>query len=201
MACTLTWWQSGLLAMNSESNTVARSELRSFSDRPLLHYFLAIIITSIAANFFFSFRIYECLRSGNNYECTYDLSAPVFSGATPPDLPWVLRTTTLISVYGSLFWILSFVILCAPVYALSHYVGLRCTVHRNVVGIVFWIGAWTLAFLSLPILLFALFGFGPRSALWTVYLFESYWFVIPGLFCGIVYCALAFLHRVKTVES
>jgi hypothetical protein len=187
-------------AMNSESNTVARSELRSFSDRPLLHYFLAIIITSIAANFFFSFRIYECLRSGNNYECTYDLSAPVFSGLSPPDVPSVLRGTALISVYGSLFWILSFVILCAPVYALANYVGLRCALHRNVVGVVFWIGAWTLAFSS-PFLIGALFRFGPGHASWTVYLFESSVFVMPGLFCGIVYCALAFLHRVKTVES
>lgn len=187
--------------MNSESNTVARSELRLFSERPVLHYFLAIIITSIAASFFFSFRIYGCLSSGNAYDCRYDLSAPVFSGLSPPDLLSVLRTTTLMSAYGGLFSILSFLVLCAPVYVLAHYVGLRCALYRNIVGIVFWIGAWTLAFLSSPILIVALFGFGPGHASWTVYLFESYLFVMHGLFCGIVYCALAFLHRDKTVES
>jgi hypothetical protein len=172
--------------MNLESNTFARSASRLFSDRPLLHYFLAIIITSIAASFFFSFRIYECLHSGNDYECKYDLSQPVFSGASPPDVLWVLRTTALISALTGLFRILCFLIVCAPVYALAYYVGLRCAVHRNVVGVGFWIVAWTLAFLSLSIFLTGI---------------VDYLIVMHGLFCGIVYCALAFLHRDKTVES
>src|ERR1700712_3584532 len=109
--------------MNSESNTAARSELRRFSYRPVLHYCLAISTTCITAAFFFSFRIYGCLRSGNSYDCAYDLSQPVFSGASPPDVLSALRGTMLFSAFGCLFSFVSFVTLCAPVYALAHYVG------------------------------------------------------------------------------
>jgi hypothetical protein len=50
----------------------------------------------------------------------------------------------------------------------------------------FAIAVWTLAFLSLSIFLVGTM---------------DYFFAMCGLFCGIVYCALAFLHRDKTVEG
>jgi hypothetical protein len=190
--------------MNSESNTVARSASRLFSDRALLHYFLAIIITSIAASLFLSFRTYECLHSGNDYDCKYSPDSPAMvaaRGAGPPDVLWVLRTTALISTFHGLFSILSFFILCAPIYAIAYYAGRRCAVRRNIVGIAFWIAAWTLAFLSLPILLGIRALFDPGHTSWAADLSGSYFFAMCGLFCGIVYCALAFLHRDKTVES
>jgi hypothetical protein len=178
-------------AMNSENNIATRSELRSFSDRPVLHYFLAIGITSIAAEFFFAFRTYECLYSGNDWSCTYDPDSPAMTGRDSyiPNVPSILLSTALISVYIGLFRILFSIVICAPVYALAYYVGLRCAVHRNVAGIAFWIGAWSLAFLSFFSLLV---GIGA---------FKNYLAIMHGLFCGIVYCALAFLHRDKTVEG
>jgi hypothetical protein len=97
--------------MNLESNTVARSASRLFSDRPLLHYFLAIIITSIALSLFLSFRAYECLHSGNEYDCKYSPDSPAMVAARaagPPDVLWVLRTTALISTLHGLFLILLF---------------------------------------------------------------------------------------------
>jgi hypothetical protein len=181
--------------MNPENTSTARSELRLFSDRPVLHYFLAMSITCIAANFFFSFRIYGCLKSGNSYDCAYDPDAPVLRGISRPDVWSALSGTLFFSAFGFLFWLLNFLILCAPVYALAHYVSRRCAVHRNVAGTAFWIGAWILAFLSAPIFIFALSGSYPSRTSWTVYLSESTMFVMVGLFCGIVYCALAFLHR------
>jgi hypothetical protein len=187
--------------MNSESNTVARSASRLFSDRPLLHYFLAILITSIAASLFFSFGAYECLQSRNDYDCKYSPDSPAMiaaRGAGPPDVLWVLRTTALISTFTGLFRILFFLIMCAPIYAIAYYAGRRCAVRRNIVGIAFWIAAWTLAFLSLPILI-AIDALLNRGH--TLNLSESYLFITHGLFCGIVYCALAFLHRDKTVEG
>jgi hypothetical protein len=45
----------------------------------------------------------------------------------------------------------------------------------------------------------ALFDPGHRS--WAVDLSQSYLFVLQGLFCGIVYSALAFFHRDKIVAS
>jgi hypothetical protein len=106
--------------------------------------------------------------------------------AGPPDVLWVLRTTALISTLHGLFLIPLFLISCAPIYAVAYYAGRRCAVRRNIVGIAFWIAAWTLAFLSLSIFLVGTM---------------DYFFAMCGLFCGIVYCALAFLHRDKTVEG
>lgn len=187
--------------MNSESKTVARSASHLFSDRPLLHYFLAIIITSIALSLFLSFRTYECLHSGNDYDCKYSPDSPAMvasRAAGPPDVLWVLRTTALISTFHVMFLIVSFLILCAPFYTIAYYAGRRCAVRRNIFGIAFWIAAWALAFLSLPILIAI---DAPLNRGHTPNVFEIYPFVILGLFCGIVYCALAFRHRDKTVES
>jgi hypothetical protein len=182
---------------------MARHDLR-FSDLPMLHYYFTITILA-AAHFVFSFfRIYGCLSSGNDYDCKYDPDSPAMiasRAAGKPDFVSVLGSTTFISVTTDLFLFVNVLIWGIPVFALAYYVGRCCGVHRNSVGVVFWIAAWTFAFLSFPILSMIRepSNLGHRS--WIVYLSDTYPFAMIGLFCGIVYCALAFLHRDKTAES
>jgi hypothetical protein len=183
--------------MNSGSRDGMRDQ---FSNRPMLHYFLAISLTSIVAAFIFSFRTYDCLNSGNTYDCSYDPGSPamVGGGLSAPNIFLILRTTFLISSLSCLASVVFFLVANIPIYSLAWYVGRRYRIRRNILGFAYWIAAWTIAFLTVPILggIRNLFDAGHVS--WSVDLFFVLEFTIAGLFCGIAYCALAFLQSDQT---
>ena len=179
--------------MNSGSSDGMRDQ---FSNRPMLHYFLAISLTSIVAAFILSFRTYDCLNSGNAYDCRYDPGSPamVGGGLGAPNILSILHTTLLISSLSCLFSVAFFLVANVPIYSLAWHLGRRYRIRRNILGFAYWIAAWTLAFLTVPILegIRSLFDAGHVS--WSVVLE----FTIAGLFCGIAYCALAFLQSDQT---
>ena len=82
-----------------------------------------------------------------------------------------------------------------PIYALACYIGIRCGVRRNIVGVCFWIGAWMLASIELPIMIAAAALFDPGHVSWGADLVQSSFFAFEGLLYGTVYCILAFLRR------
>jgi hypothetical protein len=171
-----------------------------FSSRPMLHYFLAISLTSIVVAFVLSFRTYNCLHSGNTYNCSYDPGSPavVGSGASDPNIFSILRATLLISSLSCLASVVIFLVANIPIYSLAWYVSGRYRIRRNILGIAFWIATWILSFLTLPILsgIQSLFDVGHVS--WFADLLVLLEFSIAGIFCGIAYCALAFLHSDQT---
>lgn len=172
-----------------------------FSNRPMLHYFLAISLTSIVAAFALAFRTYDCLNSGNAYDCSYDPGSPamVGSGVSAPNIFSILRATLLISSLSCLASVVFFLVANIPIYSLAWYVGRRYRVRRNILGIGFWIAAWTFAFLTLPILTGIQNLFDHVSL--SVDLFLVLEFSVAGLFCGIAYCALAFLQSDQNVAG
>jgi hypothetical protein len=70
----------------------------------------------------------------------------------------------------------------------------RYGVHKNVAGCVFWICAWILAVLTIPIVagVYDLFDLGrvPSAAQVVIFLWQ-------GFICGVAYCVLAFVHRAR----
>jgi hypothetical protein len=182
--------------MGSNSAIEAPSEPQRFSDHPLLHYFMAICITVFAEYFFAAHQIYGCLSSGNDWECTYDVTAIGGEGANASQT-FLILDSLLLAALSALIVLLIFLVSCAPIYALAWHVGRRCGVHRNFPGLLFWTGAWTLASLSLPIAIEAAALFDPGHRSWTADLTTGLWFAIAGLFCGTAFCLLAFLHRVR----
>jgi hypothetical protein len=184
--------------MNSGSRDGMRDQ---FSNRPTLHYFLAISITSIVAAFILSFRTFDCLNSGNTYDCEYEPGSPAMTvfAVGAPDLFRTLSTTALISIVWGLILCVALLVTNIPIYALTHYASRRYRVRRNVLGCAFWIAAWTLALLTGLILgeIRDLFDAGHVSW-WSADLFFVLEFGIAGLFCGIAYCALAFLQSGQT---
>jgi hypothetical protein len=166
----------------------------------MLHYFLAISITSIMLAFVLSFRTYECLNSGNAYDCSYEPDSPAMigGGVSAPNLFLVLRTTALISICSGLISVVFLLITNIPIYSLARYVSRHYRIRRNISGIVFWIAAWILAFLTLPILAGIRGLFDPGYVSGGVDLVFDLEFGIAGFFCGIAYCALAFLHQDRT---
>jgi hypothetical protein len=174
-----------------------------FSDRPILHYILAIGITSIMVAFVLSFRTYDCLNSGNTYDCSYDPDSPAMIGSagSTPNLFLVLRATTLISICLGLISEVCLLITNIPVYALARYVSRLYRIRRNISGVAFWIAAWILAFLTLPILAETRDLFDPGHMSWSVDLAFDLGFGIAGFFCGVAYCALAFLHQDQNVAG
>jgi hypothetical protein len=190
---------SGLKLVCMDSDSGNRGQHR-FSDRPVLHYVLAICITSIIVAFVLSLRTYDCLSSGNTYDCSYDPGSPgmIGFGASAPNLSLVLHATVRISLYLALLWVVTLLITNIPIYSLAHYVGYRYRIKRNILGVIFWMIAWTLAFLTLPILIAIQGLLYPSHVSLYGDLVVDLEFGIAGVVCGIAYCALAFLHRTQT---
>jgi hypothetical protein len=119
-------------------------------------------------------------------------------GASAPNLSLVLHATVRISLYLALLWVVTLLITNIPIYSLAHYVGYRYRIKRNILGVIFWMIAWTLAFLTLPILIAIQGLLYPSHVSLYGDLVVDLEFGIAGVVCGIAYCALAFLHRTQT---
>jgi hypothetical protein len=186
--------------MNSSSEIRAQSDPPQFSDRPLFHYFMAICITAFAGYFFSAHRIYGCLSSGNDWECTYNLTAMGVEGSNASQT-FLILDSLFLAALSHLMALAILLVTCAPIYALACYLSRRHGVRRNIAGVFFWTGAWILASLSLPIMVGARALFDPGHVSWAADLAAGLSFAIGGLFCGTAYCTLAFLHRSRIVRG
>jgi hypothetical protein len=186
--------------MNLSSETRAQSDPPRFSDRPVFHYFMAICITIFAECFFSAHRIYGCISSGNDWQCTFDPAAMGVEGSNASQTFLMLDSLFLAALSGVMALAI-LLVTCAPIYALACYISRRYGVRRNIAGVFFWTAAWILASLSLPIMASARDLFDPGHVSWAADLAPGLAFAIGGLFCGTVYCALAFLHCRRVVRG
>jgi hypothetical protein len=186
--------------MKSKNDDSGPSESPRFSDWPLLHYFIAILIINFFANFFYAYQIYGCLSRGNDWDCKYDLTAIGVNSSNAPQT-FLIWDSLFLSAFSGLVALSIFLVTCAPIYSLACYIGRRYVIRRNFAGIAFWIGAWILASLSLPTLAGARALSDPGHISWAVDLANGLRFAVWGLFFGMAYCAFAFLHRDRTVKG
>ena len=166
------------------------ADLRRFSARPALHYFMAICITTLLFNLFSGARAYGCFRSGNNADCTWAVGKLKEMGLFEvPSKTWsILQSIETVLISDPLLLPISFAIY-APIFLVALYIGRRCQLRRSYTGVVFWIFAWTLPTPVLTIFPSAIY------LSWSELLWRMGLSVLHGLLCGIGYSMLAWRTR------
>jgi hypothetical protein len=182
--------------MNSVSEIKPKSDLPAFSDFPGFHYILTICIVLLVCDLYWSGRTYYCLSSGNDYECHYDVIRLQALGQVSVSQTFLILNSLLLTLLHNLVQLPLVLITFAPGYLIATYISRRCHIRRNLVGVIFWIVAWTLAALPLP-LAHAIFG----HVSWRTDIVSILMFGGAGASCGVVYCLLAFRGRVEALTS
>jgi len=184
--------------MNSTNEIRLKSVSPSFSDFPGSHYILTICIMVLVCDLFWGRHIYDCLSSGNDYECTYDfIRLQELGGTVSISQTFLILDSLLITLSWNLVQLPMFLIIFAPVYLAATDISRRCHIRRNLVGVIFWIAAWTMAGLTLPLIVEASFVFDPGHVSWRTDILMLLTFGSAGVSCGIVYCLLAFRFRAR----
>jgi len=169
----------------------------SFSDWPHIHYLLTICVPALLWSILIGLMAYGCFVKGTPDACGYpeELARPAFELGTP-DLqkPLIfdsnkMLTALLISFIAMFPLSLASCLTSLPVYLGAFYVGKRCNIQRNVVGVIFWMIAWIIALLPLPAFLL-MDGVDSRSGVSLTGMFAG-----MGGVCGTIYCVLAFRCR------
>src|SRR4051794_31335287 len=97
--------------MNSIAEVKPSSDSQGFSVRPGLHYFLTICIGRLVFDLFWGARVYDCLSSGNAYDCRYDIDRLKEMGALEiPSRAWSILHSLMIVLADPLVWLASFTI-------------------------------------------------------------------------------------------
>jgi hypothetical protein len=184
--------------MNSTDEIRPKSDTPGFSDFPGLHYILTICIVLLVCDVYSGGRTYSCLSRGNDYGCTYDVDKlQVMGGGVTVSQTFLILDSLLITLLRDLLLLPLSLITFAPVYLAATYISRRCHIGRNLTGVVFWIVAWTMAALTLPLIFEANSIFDPGHVSWRADILMLLMSGAAGVFCGTVYCLLAFRFRAR----
>jgi hypothetical protein len=115
-------------------------QVRSFSEKPGIHYLLTICFIALIFSVLIGNSAYDCFVRSAPHACGYpeELGAPGLQTSLTFDFPKMQLALLIASpIFVLLF--LVFLILCLPSYSLAFYIGKRCNIQRNVVGVIFWI--------------------------------------------------------------
>ena len=139
--------------MNSTRESEPSSHLPGLSDRPGFHYFLTFCILALVRFPFSWARGYNCLSSGHDYECTYDLDRlQALGGGGSGGGADLLLNSLLITLFVMLLALLMVRAMFAPIYLIAIYISRRCRIRRNLAGVIFWIATWIMMSLGLPLI-------------------------------------------------
>jgi hypothetical protein len=182
--------------MSSSFEIESASHSPGFWDSAGVRYIVTICLVLLVGDLYLIVHTYNCLSSGNDYECTYDVGRLRELGI-PVRIPQM--SLMLDSIEITLLWNMVqlpvAIIAFAPAYVIATHISRRYRIHQNLGGIIFWFVAWIMAALTLPLVAELTYIFDTDHVSWRIDIFRMLMFAAAGASCGIVSCLLAIGDR------
>ena len=181
------------MATDSIREARAKSDWADFSAHPGWHYFWALTITLLLTDLYLGASVYYCwhtVRGLSSEFCSYERIQNEETAGHHA-----------LFVHAALIYYLLLIPILAAVYAPFFWAAIRLSrrwhIQRNVVGIIYWLVAWTLIGLApLAIVASAILILNIGKSINGLRLVELMPVTVglgaQGAFSGVVYCLLAF---------